>query len=115
MIGAFNDDFVRSNTVHSIIETDPLFGKVTLDDQSRILVRYDPDLPIGSIIHRSFVPESINLRWGKRLVSGTKRTESTAYLGYLNQEIGRSFSSLLGDDYPSAKNRISSKFRHAPL
>jgi hypothetical protein len=104
-----------ADAVHPIIQTDPFLGQITFNDQSRILVGDDPDLPVGSIADRVPVPESIHFRWSKRLVARAERTESAAPLNRLDEKISRSLPSLLGDDYPSAKYRISSKFRHALL
>jgi hypothetical protein len=104
-----------ADTVHPIVQTDSLFGKIPLNNQGRIFIGDNPDLPIRRIVRRTPVSESIHFRGGKRFIPWAERTKSTTSLDRLDEKVSRSLPSLLGDDYPSAKYRISTKFRHTPL
>jgi hypothetical protein len=93
MIGMFDHHLVSTQVAHLVIKTLRLSRGVSLNSVNGIPVRNDANLPArwGSRIY-------IEIRWAKRFLAGTKRTDP----GFGPTNLGH----LLYD--PALRNRVSS-------
>jgi len=112
MTRGLDNDLVGPDPVHLVVNAFSLPVELSFDAEGWKLVWNDAKGPPGLVRGRSIVPEGEDF-WGSLiLVSLAKRTESTGRSLGLHNKIGRSSSSLRGDNHPSPVDGIFSKFRH---
>src|SRR5579863_4348782 len=119
MVGGLNDDFMSADVVHSVKHALGLAVKVALDSERRKLVGNHPHRPSRRIPLRGrpaiwIRSVGLNFRWSLAFISVAEGTEPPLDLHVLAHEIGWALGAVGRNNYPTADNRIFSKFRQFP-
>ena len=112
MVGRFNNDFMRADTVHAVEHAVGLAVKRTFDAEGGELIGDHADRPAGSVFLRggSAVLWAIGLNFRRRLafVAGAERAKAALHLHVLASEVGGTLGAVGGNDDPAADDRIFS-------
>jgi hypothetical protein len=106
MVRAFDDHLMGADTVHPVIETFPLLVEISLDDQGRIFIGHNTEFPAGGVGVSPLPAVDQHLVRGCFSLPGTERAEAALDLVFLHQKIGRPLAPFLGNNNPTAENRV---------
>ena len=112
MVRALDDDFVRADAVHQVVNSFAPLVEISLDLQSREFVRHDARPPAAVVALRPRMPISQNFRRRRVFVSFTKRAEPPAGRAILRGKVLGSFGAVGRQDHPASDDGVFSKFRH---
>lgn len=116
MLRGFDDDFMGTNAVHSVVDTIAGAVEIALHAQSRKLVGYYAGGPVGGIGVAAIGTKSQDLRRRLRLMACAKRTEAVCRPSHRHtNEITRALGTFDRNNHPPASHRIASQFRHKKL
>ena len=102
-----DDDLVRADAVHLVVDPLPFLVEFALDAQGRELVRHHPHLPAGAVRFALRIAKGEDLRRRHVLVAlGERVFRRVGHFHGLRHEIARPFPAFRGDDDPTAYDWI---------
>src|ERR1051326_6415492 len=111
MVRGFDNDLVRADAIHLVVETFALSVERPLDSQGRKFVGHDTERPARSIRRRAIVAVSEHLRRGLALVPIAKGAKAgTADLYFVADKVRRALGPVGCDDNPPAGDGILTQF-----
>src|SRR5260370_20796094 len=112
MLDAFDDDFVRPNPIHHVVQAFTAPAHRTLDPESWELVGHHPHLPAYFVGFGSVVAKRKYLGRRQCLVTRTEHAQRDFALTMAVRKVGRPFAALRRDNYPAAADSIFPEFSH---
>src|SRR5271157_1977561 len=112
VVGSFDYDLVRADSIHEVVEAVTATSQSALDPERGEFVRHGPHSPSGLIDLAARLAIRKHFRWGLSLHTRAKHARATlADLG-LAGKVRRALAALRGHDHPPADDRILPKFWH---
>src|SRR5262249_23731518 len=114
VIRRLDEQLMRADAVHDVVDALAMALEVPLDAQCRKLVGDDADAPAGRVGGRlGRIPVGEDLGWRLALVTGAEGARSPAALDQAAREVARPPYALGRDDHPPSEGGILAELRHA--
>ena len=111
MVRSFNNDFVRADAVHFVVEAVPLPAERALDSQGGKFVGHNAQRPPRSVGRSAIIAIGEHFRWSLALVAVTKGAKAgAADLHLVTDKIRGALGPVGRDNHPPAGDRILTQF-----